>query len=616
MKTVLLIATFLFSCSVLSQSASERELIKKSTSPAAQKALIEKQELDKQVYKLKLAKYLSTCGANCPIPNKFIDDTPIFYTTDNAGSSKTMRANSMYPGGSLGLSVTGSGMVAGVWDGGKVRNTHNELSGKITISDGGTTLSNHATHVTGTICAAGIKPAAKGIAYGATAKTYDWDNDGTEMGTFAADGYLVSNHSYGYVASTLDTWRFGAYDSSSAEIDNLSNTYPYYQIVHAAGNDRDDPALNQASAKIGFDLLTGTTVAKNVLTVAAVEQVNSYIDNTSVLMSSFSNWGPTDDGRIKPDISAKGVGVYSCISTSNTLYDTYQGTSMACPAITGLIVLLQKHYNNINADQYMKAAMVRGLLCHTAREAGDNPGPDYSFGWGLADGQTAAKLISTASTSSILEMQTLNNQAIYTRNFTVDNAQNLKISICWTDPTGLQNAAVADNRVARLKNNLDLKIFKDGQIFYPWRLDADNYTSPATNDSDNNVDNIEVIEISNADPGVYTIQVTHKGNLTNGHQDFALIGSAGTGLNLSSSHFELDKEFFVFPNPSKGSFNFKSQSNLNIDRIEITDLSGKVVTSFTSFEDQHFDISNLQSGVYFAKFISAEATITRKILKE
>jgi len=50
------------------------------------------------------------------------DGTPIFYTTYNANSSKTINTNKMYPGGTLGLSVTGAGMTAGVWDGGKVRN--------------------------------------------------------------------------------------------------------------------------------------------------------------------------------------------------------------------------------------------------------------------------------------------------------------------------------------------------------------------------------------------------------------------------------------------------------------------------------------------------------------
>src|SRR6476660_1750158 len=47
---------------------------------------------------------------------RFHNGFPIFFTTFNDGSSKTIRANSMYPGGALGLSVNGTGMFAGVWD--------------------------------------------------------------------------------------------------------------------------------------------------------------------------------------------------------------------------------------------------------------------------------------------------------------------------------------------------------------------------------------------------------------------------------------------------------------------------------------------------------------------
>jgi hypothetical protein len=59
------------------------------------------------------------------------------------------------------------------------------------------------------------------------------------------------------------------------------------------------------AAKGGFDMLTGSSVSKNVLVVAAVNAVATYNGPSSVVMSSFSNYGPTDDGRIKPDISAK-----------------------------------------------------------------------------------------------------------------------------------------------------------------------------------------------------------------------------------------------------------------------------------------------------------------------
>jgi hypothetical protein len=55
----------------------------------------------------------------------------------------------------------------------------------------------------------------------------------------------------------------------------------------------------------------------------------------------------------------------------------------------------------------MKAATVRGLLCHSADEAGFSKGPDYEYGWGLANGKSAAKLISGNGTSSLVLEQRL-----------------------------------------------------------------------------------------------------------------------------------------------------------------------------------------------------------------
>lgn len=49
------------------------------------------------------------------------------------------------------------------------------------------------------------------------------------------------------------------------------------------------------------------------MTVAAVGQVSNYVNATSVIMSTFSSYGPSDDGRIKPDISMKGVNVASTL---------------------------------------------------------------------------------------------------------------------------------------------------------------------------------------------------------------------------------------------------------------------------------------------------------------
>ncbi|MEZ4878332.1 MAG: S8 family serine peptidase [Flavobacterium sp.] len=549
---------------------------------------------------------------------KIENGLPIFYTTYNQGSSHTIGTDKMYPNGSLGLNVTGEGMTAGVWDEGKVRTTHVEFAGnKVTLGDDAVSFNNHSTHVTGTIVALGVSPLRRGIAYGAHANTYDWDSDYSEMLDFGSAGFLTSNHSYGYVATSLPISKFGSYDVSSIEVDNVSNANPYYQIVIAAGNDRDDFTIDQVGNKGGYDLLTGKSNAKNAIVVAAVNQVDNYFDSSSVEMSTFSNFGPTDDGRIKPDISAKGVGVSSTISTSNIAYDTYQGTSMATPAITGMILLLQKHFSDMNFSSYMRASTVRGLICHSAKEAGFYPGPDYEYGWGLANAEAAANIITNKNISTVLEENTLTNNQIFTKQITLDSAQKLSATICWTDPTGASNGTAEDNRTPRLKNNLDLKILKNGQVYFPWKLNVEDVAAPATNDSDNNVDNIEKVEIENAQPGVYTIQVSHKATLTGGSQVFSLIANGSTGINLNTSNYDFDKNVFIYPNPTTNTLNYSINDAISIDSIRINDVSGKAINNFKAdLNHNNIDVSNLSSGIYFVTFVSEQSSVTKKFVKQ
>lgn len=522
----------------------------------------------------------------------------------------------MYPGGSLGLNVTGSGMTAGIWDGGKVRNTHQEFGGsKITLGDDASALSTHATHVTGTVVSTGLNASSRGIAYQGLARTFDWTSDFTEMAVFAGEGFLVSNHSYGYVSSSLPLWRFGSYDSSAVQADNFAVTYPFFQIVKSAGNDRNNGDFPQIFIKGGYDLLTGMSNSKNVLTVAAVEEVPNYLNSDSVIMSDFSNWGPSDDGRIKPDISAKGVGVFSTISSSNNAYDTYQGTSMSSPAITGMILLLQKHYNNLNSS-YMRSSTVRGLICHSAKEAGLNPGPDYEFGWGLANAELAATIITNRNTSSLLEENTLANSETFTKQISINAVQNVAVSICWTDPAGNANTSGSEDiRTPRLKNNLDLKILKDGNIYYPWKLDPEDPSGAATNISDNDADNIEKVQIYNAQPGVYTIQVTHKGTLTGGSQIFSLIGSGDVGITLDNDDYVFDNSVFIYPNPATNVLNYNVNTNTTITGIKIHDISGKEVFGNANFINHTIDIASLSSGVYFVTFQSDKNSVTKKFIK-
>lgn len=617
MKKILII---IFPIICFSQNIDSRKKIGSFTSSINQKQLVDELYVQNQerLENINLFKVLFP-SINSINLYDYKDGVPYFYSEFNDGSAKTISANSLYPGGTLGLNLTGTNVSCGVWDSGKVKTTHVEFTNSRAYHvDGSTSFSDHATHVTGTIIAAGVSPVRRGIAYNGYANSYDWTDDLIEMNDFANSGGLVSNHSYGYsVGSSTPNWIFGNYDSTARSIDNLCYTYPYYLPVIAAGNDRNDTNIQQVNENGGYDLLKTSGCAKNSITVAAVDEVLNYQDNFSVTMSSFSNFGPTDDGRIKPDISAKGVGTNSCISTSNGSYAIYSGTSMAAPAITGLIMLLQEHYFNTTGF-YMKSSTVRGLLCHSALESGIENGPDYSFGWGLANGELAATIINNIGVSSIIEENTLLTNEIFTKTFSITNIQDVQVSVCWTDPPGNANTSGSlNNRSPRLKNNLDLKIIKDGVIYFPWKLDPENPENPATNSSDNEVDNFEKIDIYSAEPGLYTIQVTHKGILNSGSQVYSLITSSTDGIVLNTKSFDYDNEIFVYPNPVKNILNYNLTNNNELVSIIITDVTGKQIQNMVgSLPKNSIDISSFESGVYFIKFISNDKAITKKFIKE
>lgn len=481
---------------------------------------------------------------------------PVYYQTDNVGAAQTTRANRLNSGGSLGLSLDGQNMKIGIWDGGKVRDTHLLLAGRVTQVDNSSVLSDHATHVSGTMMGnATASASAKGMASQATLRAYDWTSDTSEVTAAAAGGLLVSNHSYGNGPQNVSIPNWGKYDSDAKAFDKIMFNAPYYQFVNSAGNSRN---AGYNPDKDGYDLLSGKSTSKNGIIVAAVNQVTNYTGPASVGMSGFSSWGPTDDGRIKPDICGKGVNLRSSISTSNTAYDYYSGTSMASPNVAGTLLLLQQHYNNVKGS-YMRAATLRGLALHTADEAGDAVGPDYRFGWGLLNAEKAAVLITNEGIESKILEKTLNQGNSYTFNIQPKViTKQLQASICWTDPAGI---AITNNIVdyfsPSLVNDLDIRVTKNTEINYPWKLNPAIVDDPATKE-DNLVDNIERVDINNPS-GTYTVTVSHKKNLTNVLQKYSLIMSNVTcsPILLATNNSTINR---ICQGVSSSSFNFQMET--------------------------------------------------------
>ncbi len=450
------------------------------------------------------------------------DGSPIYYTTFNVDAARSTRTDHLNSGGSLGLNLNGQNMTAYVWDGGIARASHQEYDGaggtnRFTVGDGSSSLNFHAAHVTGTIIASGVQAAAKGMAPHARAIGADWNSDLSEATTAAGNGMLLSNHSYGFRSDLVPDQYFGAYITDSRDWDNLMFNAPFYLMVVAAGNDGNTNYNgNPLDGQSAYDKLTGHATSKNNMVVANAQDAN--IDGSgnliSVSINSSSSEGPTDDYRIKPDITGNGTGVYSTYESSNTAYNSITGTSMASPNVTGSLLLLQQHANNLNGS-YMRAATLKGLALHTADDAGPT-GPDAVYGWGLMNTKRAAETLTNNGNESQISELTLSSGQTYQITVDSDGVNDLIASISWTDRAGTATTATNSN-TPRLVNDLDLRV-SNGTTYTPWRL-----TGVTTNGKgDNNVDPFELVEVANAS-GSYTITVTHKGTLTGGSQNYSLI---------------------------------------------------------------------------------------------
>lgn len=551
-----------------------------------------------------------------------IDGQPIYYETMNRNAGITARADRVHTGGSAGLDLNGENMLVGVWDGGLVRETHEVYEGRATHIDTETTMSSHATHVTGTIIGSGafFNGNAKGMAPAAESINYSFrvGNDAGEVFAAITDvGLLVSNHSYGVPPDggsgpALPAWILGKYTSSSRLWDQIQFNAPNYISVWAAGNARNTQHNNLADG--GFDILTNQAVSKNNLVVAASFQVINYTGPGSVNMSSFSSWGPTDDGRIKPDITAKGVGTFSSVATNNSSYAGFSGTSMASPSVAGSILLLQQHYNNLNAE-FMRSSSLRGLVIHTADEAGTAPGPDYRFGWGLINVERAAQIITNdGTTDHLLELVIQNGQSLEITGNAVPGERFVS-SITWLDKQGnVVPGSTEDDDTPMLINDLDLRVFDENQdTFLPWVLDHTNPSDPATN-GDNSRDNVEKIEIENAD-GEYLVRVSHKGTLDADEQAVSVIL---TGFEITDVTLGTPSNAFVqasiFPNPAHNELNV--QALTQISDIEIINLLGQTVGTYqVNSNSAKLDVSNLKAGSYFVRVTIDNASKVYKFIK-
>lgn len=414
-----------------------------------------------------------------------VECVPPPYVFENYNGRSVIQANVLQKQGIGNRGLSGKGINLAMWDG-NVYN-HPDLGSRL-HSEELKNVSEHGQHVSGTMAGSGlIDPYGKGIAYGSQVFAYNFNVGNTlveMLGAARKYGVSITQNSYGVSAAGFCDNPY-TYNMEDQGLDMICNYVPQMLHVFSVGND-------QKACGGAPRFLTSTKRAKNAVFVGAVDKMGD--------MSSFSSWGPTDDGRLIPHISSMGVKVYSTVY-SNKYSNQWSGTSMACPSISGLLSLMSERYKQLN-DTLPIGSLLKAALLNTADDRG-NVGPDYKFGFGIANGERAVEVFENQQfTTGVLA-----NGEKYEQKINIPNdATELRVMLVWAD----KESDALTKITKALINDLDLVVVKDGVEYLPWVLDPSLPHKPATKGKDR-VNNQEQVTIQNPKGGEYTIRV--KGHL-------------------------------------------------------------------------------------------------------
>ena len=521
---------------------------------------------------------------------------PMYLLSANNTIVNTTKANVLNAGFD-GFTLQGLGSRIALWESGSPRVFHEmfRTAGSTRIEYvalQNSKVTRHATHMAGTLIGNQFSPTAsspanilvRGVAYRGTIKAWDWLTVPSEMETAATtDQIRVGNTSFGFLPLYLHPVEFGRYNETAMQWDQVMCTNTLFQIVKSVGNARDDldgngfPEYSQVGVLSGYDLLEGAGIAKNVLVIGYVNLLiasnigGSYSgssNSSSGIGTPDTSWGPTDDGRIKPDLVAHGKNVFSSMDVSNNTYGYYTGTSSATAGVTGGVTLIQEYWKSKFADP-MWSSTVRALLIHNADEI-DERGPDYRNGWGVVNLEKAATTIKNRGTTSIIREDVLTNNGVIRLNLAASGQEDLKVTIAWTDPAGdvvpinpVMPLPSLNETAPKLKNDIDIRLVRldangtsttildpsigtaNNNVLLPWIMRQEIGTNTVATlaakaeRGDNARDNVEKIEVYKnllaTGGGMFQLVISHKGSLVNGcstsGQPFSLVVSGVSFCN-------------------------------------------------------------------------------------
>ena len=434
--------------------------------------------------------------------------------------------------------LDGSGQIVAVADSG-LDEDHGDFGTRVVanndvIGDGSTAdkHSGHGTHVSCTVLGDGAQGGYAGVAPEAELFFQAMENDNTGNFQSPSLNYLL-NSAYSAGARThTNSWGSsqtsdqGKYTSSAEDVDDRANYYDRYYngregltILFAAGNDGPNTGTVGAPA-----------TAKNTISVG--NHQNRYSGSPDTIMSGSSR-GPTDDGRIKPDLIAPGGYVRSCRAQeatdtgsstwSNTYYLEYTGTSMATPNAAGAATMIREYLEEIAQRPSPQGALVKALMVLGATDLGSRDIPNDNEGWGKVNLRETLAPVSGqgiwVDDRSVLSAS--GNSKSYTFNITQSNG-GFKSVLAWSDERGSTFSS------KQLVNNLDLEVTSPSGTVYLGNDFASGRST--TGGSADSINNLEVILIDSAEVGIWTVKVKDTMHGGSTAQPFA-IAVRGHGVN-------------------------------------------------------------------------------------
>lgn len=447
--------------------------------------------------------------------------------------------------------LNGLGIVVGEWDEGRADPNHADFGGRI-ISADASAISTHSTHVAGTVLGAGAAPSFtyKGMAPMATLLSHQWWNTGSEMeleyqnGIDNVDMRIATNSwgvGYGPPNASNCNAFLGNYFAECGNLDDVARGElgKPVTIVWSAGNERSTGSQYCGSIGFTWGTVTPYGTAKNVLTIGAINSNNS-------TMTGFSSWGPTDDGRLKPELVAPGCQTSVDFGVTSTKpgsgYTVACGTSMSAPTVSGCIALWMQRWMATRLEPPLSST-AKAVFVESADDLGD-PGPEYDWGYGRVDVTAAVDLIDQ---NRYLE-DSITQGETKTWTFTNSGALSLvSVTLAWDDPAAAANAATT------LINNLNLRLIPPSgpAEHLPWVLNPANPSASATTGV-NVRDNLEQVRLTGAlATGTWIVEVTGA-SVPQGPQRFSLAFAPGMTLSSTQQAYNLDIEPVTNPSALAG----------------------------------------------------------------